>query len=192
MEQIINPHRIIETYERKIDISPVKTKSKANTFRGYLNGCISKARLSKNKEMEIVFEEILNKFNKFYPEKIIATEITIIDGWKGKDYIDIYKGFDNDFRIQEHIKSKETGEVTTSIKEVKKEDLNTMIFTIKKLNLNEPVRCYQIAEMLGHDWKEIWKERTSLYFKIYYYPLKVLEKLGVISYSGRGVITRLK
>lgn len=193
MVEIENPHREIERFEKpKVDISPIKRKSNSKTFRGYLSGCIAKAKIDKNEELKILFETILDKFNKFYPERIIATEITIIDGWKGKDFIDIYKGFDNDFRIKVHIKSKETGEVSESIKEVKKEDLNRMVFVIKKLTINEPVKCYKIAEMLGYDWKEVWKERTEIYFKSYYYPTKILEKLGVISYTGRGVITKLK
>jgi len=48
------------------------------------------------------------------------------------------------------------------------------------------------AEKLGYkEWKDLWKERKQ-YFEKYYHPIKILEKLGIIKYSGRGEITRIK
>lgn len=178
-------------YERpeKVDIAPIKTKTNSKTFRGYLNGCLKKSINSNNKELEILFKELLDKFNKFYPQ--VTRTIEIVDGWKGEGTIEIYKGFDNDFRIREWIKDKHSLEVTERLIEVKKDDLNRMILIIKNLVIGEPVKCYYIATKLGYArWKDLWKERQE-YFKFYYYPIKVLEALKMISYSGRGTIIRL-
>lgn len=191
--------RIIEVKEKEIvkeekpiDISFSKRKSTAKTFKGELIGDLQKVRNDGNKEMEIYIQEKIRSFNRFYPLKIVKNEITILDGWKGKDNIEVYKGFDNDFRILEHIKDKESGEVKERIIEVKKEDLNKILFIIKKMPLNEPYKCYYFAKKLGYEkWKDLWRER-KLYFSQYYFPIKVMEALYLINYSGRGTITRLK
>jgi len=181
--EVLNNNRQIETYE-KVNVK----ETEAKTFRGYLNGCIIKSK--GNLEMEILFRELLSKFNKFYPQKIVKNEIKII-GWKGKGSQEIYKGFDNDFRIIEYIKDKFNGEVKEHKVEVKKEDLNKMLFIIKNLNINQSVKCYYISKKLGYEsWKELWKERKQ-YFKYYYYPIKCIEAMGLIKYSGRGDITRI-
>jgi len=47
-----------------------------------------------------------------------------------------------------------------------------------------------IAKKLGWAlWKDLWRER-KVYFKTYYYPLKILEKLKMIEYGARST-TRL-
>jgi len=67
------------------------------------------------------------------------------------------------------------------------------LFWIKKWKVGENHKCYDVAEVLGFkDWKEIWKNRTDVYFPLYYYPVKILEALKIIKYGGRGKITRLK
>lgn len=176
----------------KINLDSLKRKSKSNTFRGYLNGCLQKAINDKNHELELLFREILEVFNRFYPQRIVKNEIEIVEGWKGEGHMEIYKGFTNDFIIKEHIKDKETSKVTESIHTVKKEDLNRIIYIIKNLPLNEPYKCYYFAEKLGYgSWKDLWKIRKD-YFRFYYYCVKVCEALGIITYSGRGTITRIK
>jgi len=132
-------------------------------------------------------------FKKFHPmkENHYQIELEIISGWKGIGTTEVYKGFDNDFRVMQPIKNKTTGIVSKTPHTVKKEDLNRMIHLIYKLPLNTPISCYEIAKRLGYDWKTIWKERTKLYFKIYYFPIKILEKLRVIKYGSKGEITRL-
>ena len=186
----VNEPETIKVERQAIDIKLIERPTKSKTFRGYLSGMLVKAKNDKNYELEVLLTEILNVFNEFAPNKLIKIEI--IDGWKGKDKIEVYKGFDDDFRIKEHIKDKETGEVNEHIVEVKKEDLNRMIGLIKGLNFNEPVKCYDIAEKLGYSsWKELWKERQE-YFRRYYHPLKCLEAIGLIKYGGRGIITKIK
>jgi hypothetical protein len=120
-------------------------------------------------------------------------EIKIIDGWKGEGTIEIYelyKGFNQDFRIVEHIKDKETGEVEEVFKEIKKEDVNAMLLIIGGLDIGREYKCYYIANKMGWIWKDLWRER-KIYFQTYYYPIKILEALKVINYGGRGTITRL-
>lgn len=163
----------------------------SETFKGYLQGRIQVARNSNNKELEMLYSEVLKKFNSFYPDKIIKNEIRIIDGWKGIGTIEIYKGFENNFRIVEYIKDKESGEVEEHYKEIKKEDVNRMIFIIKNLEIGVEYKCYYIAKKLGwNSWKDLWRER-KLYFKEYYFPVKILEAMKIIRYGGRGNITRL-
>jgi len=43
----------------------VYRNSQAKTFRGYLVGCIKIANADKNKELEILMEAILTKYNEF-------------------------------------------------------------------------------------------------------------------------------
>lgn len=174
----------------EINTEFLSQKSKANTYRGWILGRIAIARKDNNKEMEFVMQETLNKFNEYYPERIVKNEIRILSGWKGKGSLEVYKGFENNFILKEFIKDKDTLEVEEHIIEVKKEDLNRIIFIIRDLQINEPVKCYYIAKKLGYEWKDLWKERKD-YFRIYYWPIKVIEALGIINFSGRGTITRL-
>ena len=166
--------------------------TKAQSYRGYLKGCISKCVHDNNKELEILFQEMLRKFNEFYPDKIVKNEIRILDGWKGEGSTEVYKGFTDDFRIVEHIKDKGSLEVKESYHTVLKEDINRMLFIIRDLEIQQTYKCYYIAKKLGYsDWKSLWKERQD-YFRLYYYPIKVAEALGLICYSGRGQVTRIK
>jgi hypothetical protein len=160
------------------------------TFIGYLEGNIQKAKNAKNIELEMFFSDILKKFKEFYPRKIIRNEIKIIDGWKGVGTTEIYRGFIGDFRIVEYIKDKETGEIEETYKDIKKEDVNKMILIVKSLEIGTDYKCYYIANKMGWNWKDLWRER-QIYFKTYYYPIKILEALKIIMYGGRGTITRL-
>ena len=170
----------------------LKKRSSAKTYRGYLDGKLKKTIRNGNKEMEIILKELIRVFNEFYPQRIIPKEIEIISGWKGKDVKEIYKGFEEDFIIKEHIKDKETGEVSTITHPVAKENVNRLLFWIKQWEMGEMHKCYDFAEKLGwNSWKDLWRER-KIYFETYYFPIKVLEAIGIIKYSGRGEITRMK
>ena len=182
-----------------------KYDSKAQSIRGIILGLIQKfssdAKVGKTysaQELQIIFGEALSKFNKYFPQKIVQNEIEIVSGWKGIGNLEIFgslnnfKGFTEDFVVKEPIKNKDTGEVEYRFIEVKKEDLNRIMFIIKGLRIGEPVKCYYISKKLGYtEWKELWKERQE-YFQFYYYPIKVTEAMRIIHYSGRGTITRLK
>ena len=179
--------------EPKLNVEFAKRKSQATTFRGRLRGDLQKARNDKNVEMSFYVEEILDFFNECYPQKIVKYELELLDGWKAKGATEIYKGFKEDFIIIEKIKDKETNEVKSVKHAVAKENLNRLLFWIKKWEVGEEHKCYDFASILGeNDWKEVWKKRTDVYFPKYYYPIKCLEALGIIKYSGRGDITKLK
>jgi len=115
-----------------------------------------------------------------------------VEGWKGQGTLEIYQDFTEDFQLIEHIKEKETGKIYDKKTTVLKEDVNTMLKVIRELPINVKYKCYYIAKKLGYEeWKDLWADRKT-YFKIYYYPIKVLESLNIIQYFGRGSIMRLK
>lgn len=192
MVEIFERRDIIKEIYSPPKIEFIKEKGNSKTFRGYLNGCLKRALGDENKEMVILFRELLMKFNEFYPQKIVKSEIEIIDGWKGIGSLEAFEGFDKDFIIKEHIKNKETKEVKDSNHTIPRANVNKLFFWIKKWKINETHKCYDFADYLGYSsWKELWKERKQ-YFAFYYYPIKILEALGIIKYSGRGDITKRK
>lgn len=74
-----------DTYEPNINF--IKKKSNAKTYRGYLQGCLQKARNDyKNDSCSIntvlLIEDLIKTFNKFYPSVRVN-----IKGWKGKSGI---------------------------------------------------------------------------------------------------------
>jgi len=186
-EELEKQGRVIYT-ESKLDKEILSKKSSSKSFKGWL---IGKIKESTDMETRIFLQEIYKKYEEFNSKKEVIT-LEIIEGWKGKDSISIDKRFDNDFVIETHNKDKETNEVTTSKHNIPKENVNNMLTFISYWKVGESHKCYEFAEMLGcTDWKEVWKERMTIYFPLYYYPLKILEKLGIIKYSGRGKITRI-
>lgn len=186
----------IETEIRKespIDTSIFKKKTSSKSFQGFLIGKIKQARNEGNKELVFLISEILKKYNEFHKkESKSLIEIEIIEGWKGIDNIEIIKGFTNDFIIKSHTKDKETGEITSNTHQIPYHRVNTILSVIKRMKVGEKVKCYDFSPYLGFKtWKDLWKERKD-YFDLYYYPIKVLEALGIIKYGGRGDITRIK
>ena len=181
-------NEIITYSESKLELDLLKKRGSSKTFAGWL---IGKIKESDNLETRIFLQEIYKKYKEYTNKNAITIEI--IDGWKGKDSIKIENRFDEDVVILSHIKDKETNEVTTSKHIVTKENINNMLTFISYWEINETHKCYDFAEMLGcKDWKEVWKERTDIYFPKYYFPLKFLEAVGLIKYSGKGKVTRIK
>lgn len=187
----------VETTEKeendKLDLSLFKKRSSAKTFPGLLLGDMKKAINDGNRDVAMLIQHYYKKYKEFekFKEKPVM-EIEIVEGYKGIDNIEVFKGFESDFVIISHTKDKETGKVSTNTHSVEKSRVNRLFFWIKKWEVGETHKCYEFAEKLGFkDWKELWKERQK-YFDLYYYPIKVLEALGIIRYSGRGEVTRLK
>ena len=179
--------------EAKIDLSLFRKHGNSKTFPGYCIQKMKEAREKNNPEIVQLIQHFYQKYVEFEKEKSRPLiEIEIVEGWKGVDRIEVIKGFENDFVIKSHTKDKETNEVTTQTHQIPHEKVNTLFFWIKQWQLGDKHKCYEFATYLGYsDWKELWKERKD-YFEAYYYPIKVLEALGMIKYSGRGDITRIK
>ena len=126
-------------------------------------------------------------------------ERIIIDGWKGKDNIEIVEkltGFD----VVEHRQNKETGEIAEQIHFVPLENVKFMISIIDNLDIGYKVgyryiinRIIQLKNLeVSTDAFNGGKNRAKYYFPFYYYPLKVLEKKNKVKYFGRGGIMRLR
>ena len=173
-------------------------KTNAKSHRGIILGLLSKFRNDAKKgitytpyELKFVFTEALEKYDEL-KKKTQVVELELV-GWKGRDVVEFCDGFDNEFVLLEHRKDKETGEIEQITHKVSHENVNLLLKFIRKWRINDVHDCYYFAEVLGEpSWDEVWRKRTSVYFQKYYYPIKVLEKLGVIQYSGRGTIKRLK
>lgn len=155
------------------------------SFRTLLQSKINIAKKNHIELLYIAYSELLRDYDTFNP-KDKPIEIEIIQGWKGTGTLDIYKGVDNDFICVEHIKDKISEKIEKRSIEIKKEDLNKIINIIGKLKIGEKISCYQISKELGwNNWKDLWRER-KIYFKTYYYCLKILEKLKMIEYGARS------
>lgn len=172
-------------------------KINANSHRGIILSLLSKFRKDTEKgytytplELKQVFEEALTKYNELKKSSDIVT--LELPQWKGKDLPEIFDGFDNEFILLEHRKDKHTNEVETITHKVSHDNVNRLLKFIRTWKIKESRECYAFTEILGFkDWKDLWRER-KVYFDTYYFPLKVLEQLNVIKYSGRGKVTRLR
>ena len=123
-----------------------------------------------------------------------------IDGWKGKDKLIINK-IGTEWHIVEHRKDKLTGEVgvcKTIVSELNVANLWEIIkYTVKvkeKTRYRKIVPSIILKYNLPIELEEFngGKNRAKYYFPMYYYPIKILEKLGFVRYGGRGIILRLK
>jgi hypothetical protein len=175
-----------------------KFKCSAASHRGIILSLLVKFNKDAEKginytalELKQVWSEALTKYNELKKSNDLVT-LELLN-WKGKDIPEIFDGFDNEFILVEHRKDKETGIVEESTHKVPHENVNRLLKFIRTWKIKESHDCYDFVEVLGKEsWEEVWGERTDTYFPLYYYPIKVLEKLGIIKYSGRGKITRLK
>jgi len=121
-----------------------------------------------------------------------------IEGWKGKDKIDISKD-GSDWVLKEHRKDRESGEVGIITTIIPEKNVNTIWQLIKnRIELGEKTRYRELAHdiilhynlPLSIDELNGGKNRKT-YFKYYYYPIKICQFLKFIRYTSRGVIIRL-
>jgi len=140
----------------------------------------------------LLLEMISQKNREFKGMKSKFIEIEIVEGWKGKLSLEIFEdGFDQDFKIIQNIRDKETMNIEQTTKIIPAENVNRILKYISTWKIGESHKCYDFAEIVGEkNWKEVWKKRTDVYFPLYYFPIKVLEALKIIKYSGKGIITR--
>jgi hypothetical protein len=173
-------------------------KTKANTYSGFLLSCMKKLRDNGNLDAALLTETYYNKFKKdFAPRKLHTIELV---NWKGKDKINIYKDFQEDFIIIEHRKDKTTGEVENINHTIPKENVNFLKNIINKLKIGESMKYKETIGIIieskrlscDRDSFNGGRNRSQYYFPFYYFPAKILEALSLIKYSGRGQITRLK
>lgn len=185
--------KIEDNFDRKLDLNLLMKKSSAKTPAGLILGMAQKFKNDKNFEMALFCQELYKKIYALEKKRTTPLiEVEVIDGWKSKDSLEIYNGLQNDIIINSHLKDKDTGEVKTSSHVIPHENINRILFWVKKWKIGESHKCYEFAKILGFNgWKDLWRERRD-YFNLYYFPIKVLEALNLIEYSGRGEITRLK
>jgi hypothetical protein len=122
-------------------------------------------------------------------------------GWKGKDEL-IFEKIGKDWHVKEHRKDKDTDKVTTLTHTVSEDTLMSVWKIIESLAISQgAVTRYRelVPEIIKKFNLDVEMEefngginRSTVYFRYYYYPMKILERLNFIHYGGRGKITRLK
>jgi len=122
-----------------------------------------------------------------------------INGWKGKDKVEIYEEGDI-YVLHQHRKVKETGEIRDDIAKVPKSNVAHLWAILDKFCQVGEIYGYRyimakIKEFYGFDVADdAWNggvNRSAYYFPFQYYPLKILEAQGKIQYFGRGSIVRI-
>lgn len=134
------------------------------------------------------------------------SEVIYTQNWKSKDELSIFEGHDY-FRVITHLKDKHSGSVTEQSKYIKKNN----VFELWNILLDNEIGFQVEARYL---WKKLIirngiadKENTTVemmcecynggkfrgkyYFQDYYFPLVILESLGLVSYSSKGSVIRL-
>ena len=125
-----------------------------------------------------------------------------LESWKGKDHIEIRKISPDYWTVTEHRKDKESLKIHKTTKRVENVNVCNMINYIKTLTYYKIIKETKSAELVPHIIDELdldvlndsfgWgKNRALYYFPLYYYPIKILENLEFIDYSGRGKVTPL-
>ena len=159
------------------------------TYRKALQTLIGQQYKRGNKELEVYTIGLLNLYNNFHPEIIETSEIK---GWKGKSSIDIEKLPDKVIitRFQKPSRNEESKEIRI---EITKEQIETAIKVISKLDKGEPIKtrhialAYSSALNLGHySWKDFFSDRQS--HVILTNILGYLDSEGVVTYRGGKTI----
>ena len=114
-----------------------------------------------------------------------------LESWKGKDKMKMYEEIDQ-WVIEQHRKERDSEEVATIRTTVPKQNVDYIIIRIGELEYEKEYVPSELSFIFfDMDWKELWKER-NIYFKRYYYPLKICAYLGLIDYDSKGRVRRLK
>lgn len=192
--------RNTETIEREGKL-PEKfsvSKSKFKRFETYLQGKIQVVRNMEEKAVgkktfEILLQEIMEAYKKLFEMRDIIIERI---GFRrdGHSY-DIYKGFDNDYRIW--LYESENPVI------IDKEKINFIFQIIVNLDIGRHYGAkYFFNRIIKHHGLTInddefsgGKNRALFYFPLYLAPMKIIEKetdiIKVIIGKGGGVV-RLK
>jgi len=168
-------------------------KTKAKTMRGWIQGQINSSLKKQDTETSFILEGVMNAYDHFHPETTLGIEI---DSWKGKSSFRIIDKIDSIIvvKYQRPIKDEEPKEIQT---EIQKSEMVSLINAIKFLNKGKPIETSALAmvfsryENLGHShWdygdKPFFSDRYC--HNKYTLALGVLDKLGMIKYSGGKII----
>jgi len=150
-------------------------------------------------EVYYIVNEIINLSRANYPKRV--NEIRV-EGWKGKNSYEIYKGVDNVFRVTEFRQDKVTGEIKETTYEVEPDKINFLLSILEKLTVGKHYYAkYFWAKILKHykikldiDAFNGGKYRARYYFPTYMHPLKAIEASGIIKIvdGWGGGLVRLK
>ena len=130
------------------------------------------------------------------------TEDVHIEGWKGNSGFEI-KEFPLLYKVIEWKKDKYSNEIKRTGHKVRKEAVDLVWDCIKKFDKGITIKASSVAREICiakkdthyiHDGKFSFSlffgTRGKGYFKLFYYPTKVLESKGLIMYDEKG-ITRI-
>ena len=174
--------------EPKLDISLLKKKINAKTFKGYLLQTMKNA--SKNGNLEMA--QVAQHYYKKYLEYEIQEKVTL-NSWKGKSGINVLDKPDK--IIIERYAKMEPGEKPKKItQEITKQEINKVIIAINKLkdSCENKIPTSKIAEEVYNiKWKALFATRPE-HIKLTHI-LNVLDShYGVIKYSKRGITQVIK
>lgn len=184
---------IIEKPSKEILPPKVNAKSQRGIILSLLTIIRNNAKAGityTNAELIIMLEEGLRRYDELKKSNERENVLYALVGWKGQDFPTIFNDGE-EFVLQEHRKNK-FGEIEMLTHKVSYKSVEHILKYIKSFPVKETKNCYDVAKYLGYgEWKDLWKER-KVYFETYYFPVKVLESMGIIFYSSKGRITRLK
>jgi hypothetical protein len=123
-----------------------------------------------------------------------------LDAWKGKSGVEITHGND-DYLLVSYRKNKESGEITRYENRVPVSIVDNMRGIIRRaIPINGVLSYRGVVEAIKKDFNlaiptDAWNggsNRAKYYFPLYYWPIKVLEHEGYVSYNSRGSVKRLR
>jgi len=167
---------------------------KYREFKTYLLGKIASLRniqqpFIEKKAVELMLEEILEVYKRLKTKEIIIECLGLVKD--GHSY-DIYRGFDNDYRVWLY-------ETETPLI-IKKEDINFLFKIILNLPIGELYHArYFFNKIIEEKNLDVdieafagGKYRALYYFPLYIAPMKIIEKeTGIIKVKickGGGII----
>lgn len=177
-------------------------KTTAKTFEGWLQGKINSFAKKGQTEWEFGLREVLNSYKHYHPNRPSQSKLVKVElkDWKGQGEIYLGKTYENNFIVIEHIKDKDSGNIEKKERIIKVEDVNHLSRLLGQIEISQKLNYKQIVRMIIKS-KDLpvtldafngGRNRAEFYFPLYYFPLKILEELKVITYHGRGGVTRLK
>lgn len=190
--------------ELKIELEKIENleeripETKATDFLGYLRGLLAKnLNADLPKEYKVLIEIIINDIIEKYKTGHSTILKVPFMSWKGKSGLFI-KRYPKFFQCIEFRKEDENSKPKEVKTEIPIEDVNMCLKALEKHQYNELITIREITEQICvlqdiefESYEKMFGTR-KVYLKKVYYPLKICENLGFITYSKRGDITLLK